>query len=143
MASGDIKVVQENSEGKYDELLLVVSDTPVEGLSDSSVTYEKIASDLKSSEPVSAENIDWSSAGVFTKSISADTTFTFSNLQLNKVITIILSGDYVITWPSYMDADHLISGSYDGTTTNYIQVHCTNDAGGSEEVWWAIKTLGA
>jgi len=42
-----------------------------------------------------------------------------------------------------MDADHLISGEYDGTTENYIQIHCTNDASGSEEVWWAIKTKGA
>ena len=103
------------------------------------ITYAKIDDDLKSSAVISATDIDWSSAGVFTKTLSGNIIFTFSNLQLNKVITVILTGDYVITWPAYMDADHLISGEYDGTTTNYIQIHCTD----TNEVWWTIKTVGA
>ena len=113
--------------------------TPV----DSSVSYAKVGSDLKSKQAVSAADIDWSSGGLFTKTLTADTTFTFSNLQLNKTVTLIVSGDFVITWPSYVDADHLISGEYDGTANNYIQIHCTNATSGSEEVWWAIKTEGA
>ena len=108
-----------------------------------SIDYSKVANDLKSSTAISASDIDWSSAGVFTKTLTAATTFTFSNLQVNKVITIVLDGNYTITWPSYMDENHLISGEYDGTVKNYIQVHCTNATAGSEEVWWAVKTVGA
>lgn len=110
---------------------------------DNSASYAKIGNDLKGSSALSGTGIDWSAAGVFTKTLTGNTTFSFSNLQLNKVITLVLSGDYVITWPSYMDADHLISGEYDGTTDNYIQIHCTNAGSGTEEVWWSIKTKGA
>jgi len=107
-----------------------------------SIDYSKVANDLKSSTAISTSDIDWSSAGVFTKTLTAATTFTFSNLQVNKVITIVLDGNYTITWPSYMDENHLISGEYDGTVKNYIQVHCTNATAGSEEVWWAVKAVG-
>lgn len=108
-----------------------------------SIDYSKVANDLKSSTAIPASDIDWSSAGVFTKTLTAATIFTFSNLQVNKVITIVLDGNYTVTWPSYMDENHLISGEYDGTVKNYIQVHCTNATAGSEEVWWAVKTVGA
>jgi hypothetical protein len=33
---------------------------------------------------------------VFTKTLSGNTNFTFSNVQLNKVITLIISGDYTL-----------------------------------------------
>ncbi len=111
-------------------------------INNDSVSYAKIAYDLKGINAVSASNIDWDAGGIHTKTITGSTTFTFSHLRKNKVITILLTGNYTVTWPSYMDADHLISGEYDGTRMNYIQVHCTNDASSSEEVWWAIKTEG-
>lgn len=110
---------------------------------DASVTYAKVDGSLKDRVAETGTAIDWDDGQIHTKTLTANTTFTFSNLREGKVITIILSGNYTATWPSYMDADHLISGEYDGTTENYIQVHCTNDASGSEEVWWAIKTKGA
>ena len=111
-------------------------------INNDSVSYAKIAYDLKGINAVSASNIDWDAGGIHTKTITGSTTFTFSHLRKNKVITILLTGNYTVTWPSYMDADHLISGEYDGKRMNYIQVHCTNDASSSEEVWWAIKTEG-
>jgi hypothetical protein len=101
---------------------------------DDSVTYTKIANDLKSSSAISASAIDWSTAGVFTKTLSANTTFTFSNLQLNKVITLVLSGNYTVTMPSGVK---VISGEYDGSTTNYIQLHCTNTS--TPVVWCVIS----
>jgi hypothetical protein len=107
-----------------------------------SVTYAKIATDLKGSQVIGASEINWSLGGIFSKTISGNTTFTFSNLQVNKVISIILTGNFTVAWPSYMNADHLISGVYDGTKVNYIQVHCTNATSGSEKVWWLIKTVG-
>jgi len=106
--------------------------TPTNG----SVTYAKIATDLTSRQAVSASDINWAAGGVFTKTLSAATTFTFSNLQLNKVITLVASGNFTITLPAYCKR---ISGEYDGSTTNYIQFHCTNNASGSEEVWYTIS----
>src|SRR6056297_1219075 len=98
--------------------------------SDSSVSYVKMASDLTQRSAVSTSDIDWSAGGVFTKTLSAATTFTFSNLRQNKVITLVLSGDFTVTLPGYCK---VISGEYDGTVSNYIQFHCTNSASGSEE----------
>ncbi len=105
-------------------------------LGDGSVTYEKLANDLVSRQSVSAANVDWNAGGVFTKSLTTATTFTFSNLKLNKVITLVVSGNYTIMLPAYCKK---ISGSYDGSTVNYIQFHCTNAASGSEEVWYTIS----
>lgn len=102
--------------------------TPV----DTSVSYAKLAADLTSRNTVSAENIDWNTGGVFTKTLAGATTFTFSNLRLNKVITLVLSGDYAVNLPACCKK---ISGTYDGTKSNYIQFHCTNTASGNEEAW--------
>jgi len=103
---------------------------------DNSTTYAKIATDLKSSAAISAANIDWSSAGVFTKTLTAAITFTFSNLQLNKVITVVLTGDFTVTLPAYVK---VVSGIYDGTVSNYIQFHCTNAGSTTEQVWCVIS----
>jgi hypothetical protein len=105
---------------------------------DSSVTYAKLATSLTSRQAVSTSAINWSLGGVYTKTLTAATTFTFSNLQLNKTITLVVSGNYTITLPAYCKK---ISGTYDGTVTNYIQFHCTNATGGSEEVWYTISKV--
>jgi hypothetical protein len=105
-------------------------------IADKSINYSKIDDDLKSSTAISAADIDWSAAGVFTKTLTAATTFTFSNLQLNKVITVVLTGNFVVTLPTYVK---VISGEYDGTVANYIQFHCTNAGSGTEQVWCVIS----
>lgn len=125
MATGDIKIVKENSGGTYDETTLT-----------DNVGYTHLNSTLKDRVAVSASEIDWSAGGVFTKTISGNTTFTFSNLQLNKVITLVISGNYTITLPTYCNK---ISGTYSGSATNYIQLHCTNATSSSEEVWYTIS----
>ena len=104
------------------------------------VSQTKLASDLVGRQAVAASEIDWSQAAVHTKVLTADTTFTFANLQQNKVITLILSGNYTVTFPAFCKR---ISGTYDGSTTNYIQFHCTNNAAGSEEVWFTISKQAA
>jgi len=103
---------------------------------DDSVTYAKLNSTLKQRSAVSASAIDWSAAAIFTKTLGANTTFTFSNLQLNKVITLLVSGNYTVTLPTYCKR---ISGTYSGTAANYIQFHCVNISEGSEEVWYTIN----
>lgn len=105
-------------------------------LNDGAVSYAKLASDLVSRNTVSASDIDWNAGGVFTKTITGATTFTFSNLKLNKVITLVLTGNYTLNLPSYCKK---IYGNYKGAVSNYIQFHCTNETGASEEVWYTIS----
>lgn len=84
---------------------------------------------------IALSEIDWANGGIFTKTLAADTTFTFANIQLNKVITLILTGDYTITWPENCNK---LSGDYDGSVANYIQMHCTGD-GDTLEFWRTIS----
>ena len=111
-------------------------DSRLGSVSDGAVTYAKLASSLVSRSALSGTSIDWSAAAIFTKTLSTGTTFTFSNLQLNKVITLVITGNYTLSLPSYCKR---ISGTYDGAVSNYIQLHCTNATSSSEEVWYTIN----
>ncbi len=53
-------------------------------------------------EVVSALDIDWSTGTIFTKTIGADSVFTFSNDSNGQVIYVLISssGDYDVTWPT-------------------------------------------
>jgi hypothetical protein len=52
---------------------------------------------------ISASAIDWSASNSFYKTLSANTTFTFSNAQDGQVITVTLlntTSNYTVTWPT-------------------------------------------
>jgi hypothetical protein len=52
---------------------------------------------------ISASDIDWSASNSFYKTLSANTTFTFSNAQDGQVITVTLlntTSNYTVTWPT-------------------------------------------
>ena len=100
------------------------------------ITYDKLNSSLKNSGAVAASDVDWSAAAIFTKTISATTTFTFSNLQSNKVITLLLTGNFTVNLPAYCKR---ISGTYNGAMSNYIQFHCVNSGSDTEDVWFTIN----
>lgn len=86
----------------------------------------------------SSTNIDWSDMRVRLKTLSANETWTFSNLQAGKTISVYISGDYAITLPGSVTT---IDGTYDGTTNNIIIFHCIDDTSGSEVVVCQIYTL--
>jgi hypothetical protein len=88
---------------------------------DSSVSYTKLAGDLVNNETSSSVNVDWSANSIFTKTIDVDTIFTFSNYQLNKTITLIVTGDYALGFPFTV---RKITGTYVGAKTNYITLQC-------------------
>ena len=53
-------------------------------------------------QAISASDIDWSLASVFTKTLAANTTFTFSNQIAGQVIMVRLTNtasNYTVTWP--------------------------------------------
>ena len=88
-------------------------------LADDGITYAKLGTEFTTSAAVSALAIDFSSAQVFTKTISADSTFTFTNVGIGMVKDLILTGNYVPTFPS---GSKIVAGTYDGTVSNLIQI---------------------
>lgn len=102
---------------------------------DGSVTSAKIGSDLSGISSISAMNVDWSSSSIFTKILDTNTVFTFSNYQLNKVITLIIKGNYFLSFPKSVK---IINGVYNGATTNYITLHCIKSTA-PEEVWAVVN----
>jgi hypothetical protein len=99
---------------------------------DGTVNYARLHSTLTSRVNVSTLNLDWSTGAIFTKELSVDSTITFTNLQINKTITFIVSGNVAVTLPGVC---RKLSGTYSRSATNYIQFHCTN----SSEVWYTIS----
>lgn len=66
--------------------------------------FERIDSQLYGGEvEIPASAIDWSLGSVFTKTLAANTTFTFSNLKNGRSILVLLdgsAGSYTVTWPA-------------------------------------------
>lgn len=102
-------------------------------VADDSVTYAKLADEFTTSAAISASNVDWSSAAVFTKTLGANTTLTFSNVSTGMVKDLVITGNYTLTLPTSVKE---ITGTYDGTVSNLIQIISTN---GSTEQWATIS----
>lgn len=94
------------------------------------MAFTKVKSDLLadeffSSQAISALEIDWEAAAVFTKTFTVDSTLTFSNVKTGMVKTLVLTGNVAITWPPGVK---WLNGTYSGTATkNIIQLISTND----------------
>jgi len=102
-------------------------------LADDGVSYAKMGSEFTTSATISASDVDFSSAAVFTKTLSANTTLTFSNVSTGMVKDLVITGNYTLTLPASVKT---ITGTYDGTVANLIQIVSTN---GSTEQWASIS----
>lgn len=102
-------------------------------LADDGVTYAKMGSEFTTAATISASDVDFSSAAVFTKTLSANTTLTFSNVSTGMVKDLVITGDFTLTLPASVKT---ITGTYDGTVSNLIQIVSTN---GSTEQWATIS----
>lgn len=102
-------------------------------LADDGVSYAKMGSEFTTSATISASDVDFVSAAVFTKTLSADTTLTFSNVSTGMVKDLVITGDFTLTLPASVKT---ITGTYDGTVSNLIQIVSTN---GSTEQWATIS----
>ena len=102
-------------------------------IANDAVGYDKLGAEFTTSATISASNVDWSSAAVFTKTLSANTTLTFSNVSTGMVVDLVITGNYTLTLPTSVKE---ISGTYDGTVSNFIQIVSTN---GSTEQWATIS----
>lgn len=89
------------------------------------VKNELLADEFFSSQAVSALDIDWTAAAVFTKTFTTPSTLTFSNVKTGMVKTLVFDGDAALTWPSGVK---WLNGEYSGTASkNIIQLISTND----------------
>jgi len=102
-------------------------------IADDAVGYAKLGAEYTTSAAISASDVDWSTAAVFTKTLGANTTFTFSNVSTGMTVDLVISGNYTLTLPASVKE---ITGTYDGTVANLIQIVSTN---GSTEQWATIS----
>ena len=107
------------SEGSTNEYLLA-----------DSVTYAKLGAEFTTSAAL-ATDVDFSTAQVFTKTLSGNTTLTFSNDNIGMVKDLVITGDFTLTLP----AGSTVAGEYDGTVSNLIQVVVT----GASTYWYSIS----
>ena len=102
-------------------------------IADDAISYAKLGAEFTTAAAISASDVDWSSAAVHTKTLSANTTLTFSNVSTGMVVDLVITGNYTLTLPASVKE---ITGTYDGTVSNLIQVVSTN---GSTEQWATIS----
>jgi len=100
------------------------------GVGDDSVTYAKLGTEFTTSAAL-ATNVDFATAQVFTKTLSGDTTLTFSNAEIGMVKDLVITGAHTLTLP----AGSTVAGTYDGAVSNLIQVVVT----GASEYWFSIS----
>jgi len=106
------------------------------GVADDSITYAKLADEFTTVDALTAAatvDIDFADAQVYTLTITEATEITFSNVSTGMVKDIIVTGDFGLTLPTTLKE---ISGTYDGTVSNLIQVVSTN---GATEQWGTIS----
>ncbi len=106
------------------------------GVADDAITYAKLADEFTTIDPLTAGAavaIDFSDAQVYTLTITEATTISFSSVSTGMVKDIIVTGNFALTLPTSLKE---ISGTYDGTVSNLIQVVSTN---GATEQWGTIS----
>jgi hypothetical protein len=101
-------------------------------IADDQISYAKLSSEFTTSAVISASDIDFATAQVFTKTLTGDTTFTFSNTDIGMVKDLVITGDFVITWPA---GTKIAAGTYSGSVSNLIQVVVT----AAGEYWLTIS----
>ena len=97
------------------------------------IDYAKLGDEFTTAAVISASDVDFSSAQVFTKTLSGVTTLTFSNVSTGMVKDLVITGDFTLSLPASVKT---ITGTYDGTVSNLIQIVSTN---GSTEQWATIS----
>jgi hypothetical protein len=100
------------------------------GVGDDSITYAKLGTEFTTSAAL-ATNVDFATAQVFTKTLSGNTTLTFSNDEIGMVKDLVITGDFTLTLPS----GSTVAGTYDGTVSNLIQIVVT----GASTYWYSIS----
>lgn len=91
----------------------------VDTIPDDIVTYAKLGAEFTTTGVLGGNAIDFAAAQIFTKTLTADTTFTFSNVGVGMVKDLIITGSFVPTFPA---GSKIVAGTYNGAVSNLIQV---------------------
>jgi hypothetical protein len=102
-------------------------------IANDAISYAKLATEFTTAATLSASDVDFSTAQVFTKTLTANDTLTFSNVSTGMVKDLVITGNFTLTLPASVK---VISGTYDGTVSNLIQIVATN---GATEQWASIS----
>lgn len=86
------------------------------------VDESKLAPQYKGSTVVSSIDVDWSVSQTYTKTLTGNTTFTFSNLYIG-VKSLILTGNFTVGFPVGFNLT-TDSQAFDGTKINLVSVEC-------------------
>lgn len=85
------------------------------------------------SKEITASEVDWSQAQVFTKTLGEDTTLTFTNFKVGQIVDLVINGNHALTLPATVTIAQ--GGVYSGTaTSNLVQVLCSSE---SPAKFWA------
>ena len=87
-------------------------------IADDVISYAKLGAEFTTTDAITTE-LDFSGHQVFTKTMSGDTTFTFANANIGMVKDFVLTGNHTPTFPA---GTKTVSGIYDGTVSNLIQI---------------------
>ena len=96
-------------------------------IADDQITYAKLGAEFTTSAALSGTSVDWATAQVFTKTLSGDTTLTFSNVSTGMQINLVISGNHSLTLPTSVK-ELTNADSYDGSGENLISIVSTNGA---------------
>ena len=102
-------------------------------IANDAVDYDKMGAEFTTAAVISASDVDFSTAQVFTKTLSGNTTLTFSNVETGMVKDLVITGAYTLALPASVKT---ITGTYDGSVGNLIQIVSTN---GATEQWASIS----
>ncbi len=104
-----------------------------------SIDDEDLDSEFYAIVDLQASNdIVWGAGAIFKKVLTSSDplTFSFTNVSLNKTITLLVTGDHALLFPRSVK---ILSGNYVPHVNNYIQIHCTETHAGYEEFWATIS----
>jgi len=82
------------------------------------IDYAKLGAEFTTSAAVTTD-LDFDTAQIFTKTMTGDTTFTYSNVKVGMIKDFILTGAFVPTFPA---GTKTVTGTYDGSVSNLIQI---------------------
>jgi len=102
-------------------------------IANDAISYAKLGSEFTTAATLSASDVDFSTAQVFTKTLTANDTLTFSNVSTGMVKDLVITGNFTLTLPA---STKIVAGEYDGTVSNLIQIVSTN---GATEQWASIS----
>ena len=88
---------------------------------DDGIGYSKLGAEFTTAAALTGTDVDWSTAQTFTKTLSANTTLTFSNVSTGMQINLVISGNYTLTLPTSVK-ELTNASTYDGTGENLISI---------------------